>query len=224
MVYYDSRRLAAYFASTTVKADSWISDDSTPAGAWTWYSGAHDLGYPMDQKVLCGFHVTQDPGIAAGTGTVYYQDDEDGTWTTAGTWSAASKHTYIDVSADNVKFRTLRVKIVGASGSRMLSCTARTYITTQQRAWQMKLKLKNERQGDRPSSRMAPAHVLRTNLHALAADGGAITFLNGFRFPHKGGASDGYTSHTVLVESVEDHIASDAEGTATVVLRAVTPV
>jgi hypothetical protein len=177
----------------------------------------------MEQKILCGFHVTQDPGIAAGTGTVYYQDDEDGTWTSAGTWAAGSKHTYIDVSSSNVKFRTLRVRVDGASGSRLLSLTARTYLTTQQRAWQMKLKLKNERQGDRPTKRSKPAHALRTNLHALASDGGAVTFLNGFRFPHKGGSADGYTTHTVIVESVEDRIDSGAEGVATVVLREATP-
>lgn len=224
VAFYDSRRLVAYFASTTVKADSWATDDATPAGAWTWVSGAHDMSYPMDQKVLLGFHVVNDQSIAAGNGTVYYQDDEDGIWTSAGTWAAGSKHTYIDVSASTVKYRNLRVRVVGASGARLLALAVRNFMNTSERMWRIKLKIKAESGGDRPSNRNKPASVLRSYLHTLLSDQNAVTFLNGFRYEKKGGDNDGYSTHTVVVDSVDDRIDTDAEGVATVILRQVAPV
>ena len=213
----------AYFTSTTVKADSWASDEAATTTAWEWVSGAYDMGFPQDQKLLLGIHVVQDGTISGGTCTVSYQDDEDGSWTSAGATSNGDKHKFIDLTGTSVKLRTLRLKVVGASGARMFSITPKLYMNSYQQAWRLVLKLKNENRGAHPASRIKQAHVLRDYLHTLATSQNIVAFLDGTRYQRKGGASnDGYSSHTVVVEFPEDHIKQPSEGTAVVILRDVT--
>ena len=222
VITYEDRRLMAYYSSTTVKADSWASDEASTTTSWEWVSAAYDLGFPQDQKLLLGLHVVQDGTVSSGTVTVYYQLDEDGTWTSAGSTSNGDKHKFIDLTATSKKFRTLRLKITGASGARLFSVTAKAYMNSYQQAWRLVLKLKDEARGAHPTSRIKQAHVLRDYLHTLQTAQNIVTFLDGTRYPKKGGASDGYTSHTVVVEFPEDHIAQPSEGTGVVILRDVT--
>lgn len=224
-VTYRKLRLNAAFASTTTKLNRWALDSDTPASSWDWRSSAHDLDYPHEEKVLLGFHVVQDPTIATGTAQVFYQLDEDGSWTSAGTTSGGSKHTYIQVSdgSSTKKFRTLRMRIDGTNGCRVFSVTARAYINTRQETWRLKLDLRNEPQTKRrPSNRTLRSTTLGDYVRTIVSDGNVVTFLDGRRRYQKS-STDGYTTHTVLVEFPQHSIDSAQEGVAEVILRSVSP-
>ncbi len=122
-------------ADTTARFRYWGQDFDTPSGAWTWVSSAYHMGYPMDEKLLFSFQVTQDPTIVAGTVQLEYQIDESGSWVSAGTTAAGAKYTNFDVSSTNAKFRMLRLRLTGASGARMFSVTVRAYINSYQETW-----------------------------------------------------------------------------------------
>lgn len=222
------RIIAGHLDSTTTKVTRWNLDTDTPAGSWDWTSSAHDFGYPQDEKVLLGFHVVNDPSVAAGTVDLDYQIDESGSWVDSGTDCAAgSKHTYMQISdgSSTVKFRTLRFRLNGSSGARVLSAYARVYINSKQEVWRLKLDLDNEPGTKRrPSNRTANSTKLRNNLHTLVSDGNVVTFLDGRRRVRKSSTSGtGYTSHTVLVEFPKDAVDTGREGAAEVILRSVAP-
>jgi len=228
---YLGRRLFGYFNGTTVNADSYQSDFAAPASGWTLDSGADDLGFPMDEKLLLGVHVVQDPSIANATVQVYYQLDEDGNWTSAGTTVAGSKHTYFTVStnASTKKFRQLRIRMVGTNGCRVFSVTPRCYIDTYQEIWRLRLKLMDEKASSGPSTRRFPAWKLRDFLLTTAAQRNVVAFLDGTRYPEKGAAGQAGPGGTpasvdVIIEFPTDQILNDrAEGSIEVILRAVAP-
>lgn len=225
---FKNRRLAAAFSTTSTKINRWILDTDTPAGAWTWDSAAHDLDYPQDEKILLGFHVILDPTIIDSTVRVWYQIDESGTWVNTGVdATAAAKHSYITVSsaASTVKFRTLRIRMVGASGARCFSVTSRSYINSKQEIWKLNLDLRNEPGTTRrPSDRSVIASKLKDNLHVLVYAGDVVTFKDGTRRRRKSSeVGTGYSSHTVLVEFPKNSVDSGKEGTAEVILRSVAP-
>jgi len=225
---YKNRRVSAAFSTTSTKINRWIQDFDTPAGAWTWDSAAHDLGYPQDEKVLLGFHVVMDPTIASSTIRVHYQIDESGSWVDSGLdATAAAKHTYVPIStgSSTIKYRTLRIRMVGATGARCFSVTSRSYINSKQEVWKLQLDLRNEPGTTRaPSNRKSVATKLRNNLHTLVSDGNVVTFKDGRRRHRKSSTSGtGYTAHTVLVEFPKDSVDSLREGSAEVILRSVSP-
>ncbi len=222
MITYSNKRIAVgNNADTTARFRSWAMDFSTPTRAWDWDSAAFSVGYPMDEKLLFGFQVTQDPQIAAGTIQVYYQIDENGTWTSAGTTTAGQKYRYFDLSANNVKFRILRIRMVGANGAKCFSITARTYINAYQELWRLVVKLRDEKPNARPTNAQRRAEVLRAKLNTLATNKSVVTFLDGRVKPGKGK----YTTHTVVVEfpryggSRIHRSQGHYEGSAEIVLR-----
>ena len=226
---FRGKRLSMHLKdSDTIAHNSWNMDIETPATTWDWVSSAYDFGYPQDEKVLLGFHVVNDPSISAGTVDLDYQLDEDGNWVDSGTDTAAgSKHTYMQISDGSTtkKFRTLRFRLNGASGARVLAAYARVYINSKQEVWRLKLDLNNEPgTGRHPSNRQANSTKLRNNLHTLVSDGNVVTFLDGRRRVRKSSTSGtGYTSHTVLVEFPKDAADSGREGSVEVILRSVAP-
>jgi hypothetical protein len=194
---YRNRRVAfSTLASTSGKPRYWKQDFDTPTRSWEWVASAWNLGYPMDEKLLFGFEVVADPSIATGTIQVYYQKDEDGSWVSAGTTSAGVKYTNLDISANNVKFRNLRLRMLGTNGARCFSVTARTYINAYQELWRLVVKMRDENPRDRPATRQAKAAKLREWLNTLAKNKSVVTFLDGRVNPAKGK----YSTYTVVVE------------------------
>ena len=183
-------------ADTTARFRAWDMDFKTPTRAWDWDSAAYNIGYPMDEKLLFGFEVVQDPTRASGTVQVYYQIDESGSWVSAGTTPAGQKYTYINLASQNIKYRNLRIRMVGANGARVFSITARTYLNAYQELWRLVVKLRDEKPNSRPSSRQAKAEKLREWLNELATAKNVVTFLDGRTKPGKGK----YTTHSVVVE------------------------
>jgi hypothetical protein len=219
------RRVTAHFATTTTKFNRWSLDTDASTSAWDWTSSAYDFGYPQDEKVLLGFHVVQDPSYASGTVNVDYQLDEDASWVDAGTTSAAAKHTYIQVSDGSTtkKFRTLRMRMTGAAGVAVFSITARAYINTRQELWKLAVDVRNQAGNTRkPSNKSNNAQTIRDQLHTLVSNGNVVTFKDGRRRNNKS-SSDGFTTHTCIVEYPKDAVDSGREGVCEVILRSVAP-
>ncbi len=228
---FKNRRLAfANKADTTARFRYWKQDFDTPSGAWSLVTAAYHMGYPMDEKLLFAFEVTQDPTIVAGTVQVEYQLDESGTWVSAGTTSAGVKYTKLAVATSNAKGRILRMRITGANGARVFSVTARTYLNAYQETWRLVLKTNDEGSGFGPRNRQKRGWELRDYIISLGTTKSTVTFLDGTRYPKPGGpggdAGTGYTTHTVVVEFPKyagvrtKKNKGSFEGTAEVVLRA----
>lgn len=222
MVTFVNKRVAVgNNADTTARFRSWAMDFNTPTRSWDWDSAAYNLGYPMDEKLLFGFEVVQDPTIATGTIQVYYQIDENDVWTSAGTTPAGQKYTYFDLAANNVKYRNLRIRMLGTNGAKCYSITSRSYLNSYQELWRLVIKLRDEKPNSRPTSRQAKAELLRAWLNDLAKAKSVVTFLDGREKPGKGK----YTTHSVVVEfpryggSRIHRTQGHYEGSAEIVLR-----
>ena len=227
LITYRNRRVAfSTLASTSGKPRFWKQDFDTPTRGWTWVSSAWNIGYPMDEKLLFGFEVVQDPAIASGTIQIEYQIDEDGVWRDAGTTAAGVKYTNLDVSMSNRKFRNLRMRATGAAGARCFSITARTYINAYQELWRLVVKMRDEDASNRPAQRQAKAAKLRQWLNELAVNKSVVTFLDGRVNPTKGK----FETYTVVVEFANyggQRIARSQghyEGSAEIQLRSTLPV
>jgi hypothetical protein len=211
-------RYAAAQNGTDMRLYYWTDDntsDTTVDGRME--SAAWDFDLPEEEKQLDGFHVLSD---ANGTKTVqvYYQDDEDGTWTSAGT-ATTGFHNYLQVSdaSGTVNFRTLRVRVDPKTGATVYAVSARVQVNTYQEEWQLILDLTDEevdRAGDRRRrDSQYKGWQLRDYLHTLATNKTVVTFLDGARYPaREGDDPDKYSTHTVTVTVPADIITKAGEG------------
>lgn len=224
LVTYKDKRISAHFSSTTTKTNAWGLDTATPSSSWQVVSPAWDMGEPYSEKQLLGVHVVQDPTISSGTATVYYQDDEDGVWTSMGSTTGGSKHTYIDIATSNVRARTFRFRVDGTNGCRVYSIAPRFRVASYEEVWRLVVKITDEHAtAARPRSRSARAQTLRGYLRNLFTAKEAVTFLDGRRYQLEGGDGVGVSTHTVVLDSLDEFITSTGEGVAAVVLRSTTP-
>lgn len=230
---FKEKRIVATISGTALKFFSWALDTTNPtsSGTFEWQSAAWDVERPEEDKTLFGIHVVQDPTQTSGTVAVYYQDNEDGVWTLAGNTSAGVANNYINIAdasgvATSVKFRTLRLRMVGSGGARVFSITPRVYINTLQEVWRLVLDLSDEPGTARkPSNRAVTAAKLRGYLDTLINNKAVVEFQDGRQFSKKSGTvNEGYKKEIVVVERPKDSIDSRHEGQATVFLRSVTPV
>jgi len=232
-----NRRLSfANKADTTGRINRWIQDYDTPAGAFELVTSAWDYDYPVDNKKLFGLEVVQDPSIVAGTISVAFQLDENGTWITtdgagaAMTTGAGVKYTSFVTSSSSVQrdFRVLRLRIQGASGARLLSLRSRAYVNSFQEMWRLTLKARNSE--ERPRNAPIRGETVRDAINTLATAKNVVAFLDGTRYPRRGADTVGYTTHSVVVEFprdggtyIERGQGRDRDSSVEVVLRSVQP-
>jgi len=236
MTTYGNRRLSfANKADTTGRINRWNQDYDTPTGAFELVTTGWDFDYPIDNKKLFGLEVVQDPSIAAGTISVAFQLDENGTWITtdyngaAMTTGAGVKYTSFQVSGPSTQrdFRVLRLRIQGASGARLLSLRARAYVNSFQEMWRLALKARGSE--ERPRNAPIKAETVRDQINTLATAKNVVAFLDGTRYPRRGADTAGYTTHTVVVEFPRDggtftnRANGKREGSVEVVLRSIQP-
>jgi hypothetical protein len=222
------KRIAVVEDGVDLNVYYWETDD-TPSttvngrmesSVWTF-----DL--PEDEKQLDGFHVLSD---ANGTKqvTVYYQDNEDGTWTSAGT-AATGFHNYLQVSTNSatVKFRSLRVRVDPIAGAKVFAVSARVRPNTYEESWELLLDLSDE-QVDEPRSRRRRSDQdrgwqLRDYIRDIADDKTVVAFLDGARYPAGDGDDpDKYSTHSsVVVDIPVDRLQRAGEGQMLVRLRSV---
>ena len=205
----------------------WATDDTPSTSVdGRMETGAWDFDLAEDEKQLDGFHVLSDANSTK-TVDVYYQDNEDGVWTSAGT-ATTGFHNYIQVSnaSSTVKFRTLRYRVDPKAGASVYSVSARVRVNTYEETWTLLLDLTDEVVDDpRPRRRRAnqdKGWQLRDYIRDIADDKTVVTFLDGAKYP----AGDGddpnkYTTHTVVVDIPSDQLTNVGEGYMTVRLRSV---
>lgn len=189
-------------------------------------SGVTDMGNPQDEKQLDGFHVLSDANSTK-TATVYYQDNEDETWTSAGT-ATTGFHNYLTVSnaSSTVKFRTLRVRVDTTAGVRVYDVAVRYRVNTYEETWELLLDLTDESvdqtRGRRRRSDEDRGWQLRDYIRDIADDKTVVTFLDGAKYPQADGDDpDKYSTHTVVVEIPVDQVDKPGEGLMLVRLRSV---
>jgi hypothetical protein len=100
----------------------------------------------------------------------------------------------------------------------LFGVTVEAELLAHRETWELVVRTKREdKKNVRPSSRGVAGDVLRDNLEDLVQNKNVVTFLDGYREKEVGVS----TSHTVIVQSFEDVIERDAEGSCRVVLRSV---
>ena len=229
-VTWKQQRITATFSSTTIKFHSWAHDKTAPANGFEFESAMWDFNRPEDQKTLFGIQVQQDPSLS-GTVGVYYQLDESGSWTLAGTTGSGVASNYINIAnpsagtAATVKFRQIRFRMVGSGACRVFSVTPRVYVNALQEVWRLVIDLRNQPGTNRRASNRAVSGAkLRVALNALIRSKVVSVFRDGRQFPKKSDTeNEGYTTHIVVCEGPQDNIDSTSESRMTIILRSVTP-
>lgn len=203
-----------------------------------------DFGLPLELKALTGFYVTYkvtDSGTTSGLLansriTVSYSAD-DATYvdttviTSATTPTGAKGRVFIaaPTGSSTVKFTRLKIKITLDNNATavappiLFGVMVEAQPVAYKELWDLAIRVEDEAQNDRPTLRANVASYLRDALEDLVQNKNIVTFLDGLRykFPHSS-PQPGYSSHTVIVESVSDEIQDTlAEGVMRVRLRAV---
>jgi hypothetical protein len=189
-------------------------------------SGAWDMELPEDEKQLDGIHVLSNANATKQV-TVYYQDNEDGTWTSAGT-AVTGFHNYLAVSDANstVKFRTLRLRIDTVAGAKVYGVSVRYRVNTYEEAWELLLDLTDEVIDDTRPRRKRDSQnkgwQLRDYIRDIADNKTVVTFLDGAKYPQDAGDDPNkYSTHTVVIDIPVDRIERPGEGTMLARLRSV---
>jgi hypothetical protein len=186
------------------------------------------MDLPEDEKQLDGFHVLSNANSTR-TVDVYYQDNEDGVWTSAGT-ATTGFHNYLAVSnaSSTVKFRTLRFRVDPKVGAEVYSVSCRYRVNSYEETWELLLDLSDEEvdqtRGRRRRSHQDKGWQLRDYIRDIADNKAVVTFLDGAKYPQgEGDDPDKYSTHTVVVDIPSDQLVRPGEGTMSVRLRSVTP-
>jgi len=206
---------------------TWEADD-TPSTTvdGRMESGVWDMDLPEDQKQLDGFHVLSDANSTKQV-KVYYQDDEDGVWTLAGT-ATTGFHNYLQVSSasSTATFRTLRVRVDCIAGAKCYGVSTRFRVNTYEEEWQMLLDLTDDKVDNASAgrSRTNPDRgwQLRDYIRDISDNKAVVTFLDGAKYPQGDGDDpDKYSTHTVIVDIPVDRLMKPGEGPMLVRLKSV---
>lgn len=203
-------------------------------------TGSWDFGLPMEQKALIGFYVTYKITDAATTSgliansriTIAYSTD-DGTFTNAATITSATtpvgakgRH-FIQISSGSstTKFMRLAVRITldnndtaGVAPPILYGVTVEAQPVAYARIWDLVVRVEDEAQNERPTSRAERASQIHADLVALATNKALVTFLDGAWNPNPAV----YDTHAVMVEDPRSALSDSlANGVMRVRLRSV---
>lgn len=205
---------------------------ATGAAVSSLTTGINDFGLPFQPKFLTGFDVLWrlDPATTWSTGqSIIVEYDCDGAGFVAAT-------TIDETHADRNKGRTflslatppnftalrLRVTLSGSSAATVkppillgVAAEAQSYQEVLELMVSLKNPMGNTRRG--PKATSDSAWLARSYLRTLAKSGQAVTVVDGYGDPRAGQT----TTYTMTVDSAEDIIVRDGEGTMRVVLRTV---
>lgn len=250
MVTIGPKRIVAFYnpggaSGTTYETLNYANDEtsnreSDGSLSYTLDGGEWDYAYPNAVKSLMGFYVTfkvENTGTTSGLLanqriTVKYAID-GGSYTTAGTVTSTSPvsgsqgRVWIAVATGSTskKFFRLRPQVVLDNNATdtvkppiLYGVTAESELLEYVEMWDIVVRTKVEdKKNARPLYRSLAPDVLRDNLEKLMTNKSVVTFLDGYR--EREAAT--YTTHTVIVERLEDNIKHSAQGSTRVRLRAV---
>lgn len=198
--------------------------------ATTLTSGVNNFNLPFQQKYLTGFDVMWkiDPNSTWTTGqSIIVEYDIDGQgFVTAGTIDSTSAdknkgRTFIALATPPT-FSLVRVRVTlsGTSGVKPpilvgLAGEAQSYQEVLELMVMLKNPMGNTRRG--PNATSASAWAARNFLRTIAKSGAAVTVVDGYMDPRPGQT----TTYTMTVDTVEDIVVRDGEGTMRVTLRTV---
>ena len=224
---FQDKRYVAVEDGNDLNLYCWETDD-TPSTTVNgrMESGVWDMDLPEDEKQLDGIHVLSDANSTK-TVQVYYQDNEDGTWTSAGT-ATTGFHNYLAVSdaSSTVKFRTLRIRVDPKAGAKVFGVSVRWRVNTYEETWEMLLDLTDDKVDNTSAgrSRTNPNRgwQLRDYIRDISDDKAVVTFLDGAKYPQGDGDDpDKYSTHTVIADIPVDRLTKPGEGPMLVRLRSV---
>jgi hypothetical protein len=246
MITYGTKRLVQLFnpgaggAGTSIQVLAYDDDEpanrqastATNNAVTTLEVGDYDFGMPFDQKALLGFDVLFKP-LTTGQSFMLSYSLDGGTYTDlpAVDWTSpdASKgRTYVTVSngASTAKFGRMRWKIT-LTGARVTgtdhtppiiyNVSTECALLSYDELWELIIRLKDDKPRTRGSSRQVKGSTARDFLFNAAVSKAVLTFLDGYRYKDPGH----YSTHTVVVDDVQDIIIRKGEGSCKLRLRAV---
>ena len=179
-----------------------------------------DIG---EEKTLMSIRLSTEPLPANTAVQVYYQDDQDGTWTSAGTYDTDSgTGTTFKISTDSssVKFKNLQLKIKLTTSdatatpvvrSVQVRCTPTEYV----REWDMLLDISDE--DAQAQGRAFTGSQLIDYIKAEATNENIIQFDNGYETQSAGS----YDEHDVMIREYNINLTSAGQGVANIKVREV---
>ena len=195
---------------------------STYATSGELITAVHDFDIG-EEKTLMSIRLDTEPLPANTAVQVYYQDDQDGTWTSAGTYDTDSgTGTTFKISTDSasVKFKNLQLKIKLTTSdatatpvvrSVQVRCTPTEYV----REWDMLLDISDE--DAQAQGRAFTGSQLIDYIKAEATNENIIQFDNGYETPSAGS----YDEHDVMIREYNINLTSAGQGVANIKVREV---
>ena len=195
---------------------------STYATSGELITAVHDFDIG-EEKTLMSIRLSTEPLPANTAVQVYYQDDQDGTWTSAGTYDTDSgTGTTFKISTDSasVKFKNLQLKIKLTTSdatatpvvrSVQVRCTPTEYV----REWDMLLDISDE--DAQAQGRAFTGAQLIDYIKAEATNENIIQFNNGYETPSAGS----YDEHDVMIREYNINLTSAGQGVASIKVREV---
>ena len=195
---------------------------STYATSGELITAVHDFDIG-EEKTLMSIRLATEPLPANTAVQVYYQDDQDGTWTSAGTYDTDSgTGTTFKISTDSasVKFKNLQLKIKLTTSdatatpvvrSVQVRCTPTEYV----REWDMLLDISDE--DAQAQGRAFTGAQLIDYIKAEATNENIIQFNNGYETPSAGS----YDEHDVMIREYNINLTSAGQGVANIKVREV---
>jgi hypothetical protein len=193
-----------------------------------------DYNFPMERKNLVGFHLNFDPLVSGMFIDVSYSIDGASytnlTQVTSSTSGASTGRVFIPVSTSSatVSFfqMSFRVKLTSSTGVYTpilyaVSCEAK--LKRLREEWELVIRLKDEEYLSRPANREVRGSRLRDWLEATVESGAVVALQDGYRYGKQGPqVQPNITTHTVIIQEVEDVIEKAGEGSCRVLLVATT--
>ena len=195
---------------------------STYATSGELITAVHDFDIG-EEKTLMSIRLSTEPLPANTAVQVYYQDDQDGTWTSAGTYDTDSgTGTTFKISTDSasVKFKNLQLKIKLTTSNASVTpvvrsvqvrCTPTEYV----REWDMLLDISDE--DAQAQGRAFTGAQLIDYIKAEATNENIIQFNNGYETPSAGS----YDEHDVMIREYNINLTSAGQGVANIKVREV---
>ena len=177
-----------------------------------------------DQKTLMSVRISTEPLPANTSVEVYYQNDQDGTWTLAGsafdTTGGTSKTYEISTNSSSVKFNNLqlKVKLITTNSSVtpvVRAVSARATPTEAVKEWDLILDVTDEDANAQGQS--LTGATLIDNLQTAANQENVIQFLNGYENANAGS----YDTYQTIIKQYGIQLTSPGQGNVVLRLREV---
>ena len=195
---------------------------ATYASTGSLYSSVHDFDI-AEEKTLMSIRLATEPLPANTSVQVHYQKDQDGTWTSAGTYDTddGTGVTFkISSSASSVKFKNLQLKITLATSNTAVtpvvrSLQIRSTPSEYVKEWDLVLDISDE--DAQAQSRAFSGSQLIDYIKAEANTENILTFQNGYEVA----ASGSYDTHSVMIREYSLQLDTPGQGVANIKVREV---